>query len=111
MLLNDIIKTNQFFTGFQVTHNFPGIGEKIMLLNARKVVQKIHNKELILLAIEDITEHRIATKIIQEREAWFRNMADNAPVMLWVCGTDKRTTYFNKTWLSFTGRTLDQELK
>jgi PAS domain S-box-containing protein len=40
----------------------------------------------------------------------FRLMADHAPVLLWVSGTDGYCTFFNQTWLRFTGRTLEQEL-
>ncbi len=91
-------------------HNFQGLGEKVMLLNARRITQKIHGQHLILLAIEDITEHRQAEKIISEREAWFRNMADNAPVMIWVTGVDKLCTFANKSFLEFRGITLEQAI-
>ena len=47
---------------------------------------------------------------LQETEQRFRAMADAAPVMIWMAGTDKLCTYFNRGWLAFTGRTADQEL-
>jgi PAS domain S-box-containing protein len=37
-------------------------------------------------------------------------MADNAPIMVWVSGPDTLCTFFNRSWLQFTGRTLAQEL-
>jgi PAS domain-containing protein len=48
-------------------------------------------------------------KALRESEQRFRNMADTAPVMIWVSGVDKRCTYFNQHG-SFTGRTIDEEL-
>ncbi|MEA5534113.1 PAS domain S-box protein [Crocosphaera sp. XPORK-15E] len=46
---------------------------------------------------------------LSESEQRFRIMADHAPVLIWVAGTDTLCYYFNKTWLDFTGRTLEQE--
>lgn len=43
-------------------------------------------------------------------ESTFRELADNAPVMIWRSGVDKLCDWFNKPWLDFTGRTMGQEL-
>lgn len=47
---------------------------------------------------------------LSESEEEFRLMADAAPVLLWQSGTDTLCYYFNKPWLDFTGRTLEQEI-
>jgi PAS domain S-box-containing protein len=43
-------------------------------------------------------------------EQSFRLLADNAPVMIWRSGPDKLCDWFNRPWLEFTGRTMEQEL-
>jgi hypothetical protein len=42
--------------GYQVEHDFPAIGKRTMLLNARRIVGKTGQTQLILLAIEDVTD-------------------------------------------------------
>ncbi len=54
-LLEKIISKDQIFENFVVEHEFPRIGYKKMLLNARKIHQKGIEVEMLLLAIEDIT--------------------------------------------------------
>jgi len=57
-LLEDILPQNTHFYDFEIVHNFPSIGEKIMMLNASRIIQKANHEELILLAISDVTEVR-----------------------------------------------------
>jgi two-component system, chemotaxis family, CheB/CheR fusion protein len=57
-LLEDIIPQKSHFSNYEVKHTFLNIGEKIMSLNASRVVQKAHREQLILLVIADITEVR-----------------------------------------------------
>ncbi|MBP3955989.1 PAS domain S-box protein [Gemmata sp. G18] len=45
---------------------------------------------------------------LHESEERFRTMADSSPALIWLSEPDRRRTYFNKTWLAFTGRTPDQ---
>jgi PAS domain S-box-containing protein len=61
-------------------------------------------------ATAEVTERRQVEVLLRQSEAHFRGMADTAPVMICLFGLDKLATFFNKGWLDFTGRALDQEL-
>ena len=65
-LLEEILPQNSTFDDFEVSHDFPGIGSRLMLLNARKIYRPGNNSQLILLAIEDVTKQRAAEKQIAD---------------------------------------------
>jgi two-component system, cell cycle sensor histidine kinase and response regulator CckA len=60
--------------------------------------------------VRDVTDRKRIEAALRESEERFRNLADSAPVMIWVAGPDRVLNFFNKTWLDFVGRTLKQEL-
>ncbi|MDZ7959697.1 MAG: PAS domain-containing sensor histidine kinase [Aulosira sp. DedQUE10] len=63
----------------------------------------------ILMVLEDITAHKQAEDALRESEQRFHSMANTAPVMLWMTGCDGLFTFFNQSWLKFTGRSIEQQ--
>ncbi|MBL1201823.1 MAG: response regulator [Nostoc sp. GBBB01] len=59
---------------------------------------------------EELRLRKQAQEALRESEERFRLMADSTPTLIWMSGTDKLCNYFNKTWLDFTGRTIEQEM-
>ena len=55
------------------------------------------------------SEHEAELARVRESEARFRQAIDTAHVLMWMAGTDKQFTYFNRHWLQFTGGSLQSE--
>ncbi len=66
-LFKDIIPRNTSFDDFEVEHDFPDIGHKVMLLNARRIPRPPAKPRVILLAIEDVTERKKAGKQLMNK--------------------------------------------
>ena len=77
-LLEEVLPQNHAFQDFFVEHDFSTIGKRFMLLNARRIRKPGNNSELILLAIEDVTEQRQAQLQLEVSETRFRRLFESA---------------------------------
>src|SRR2546423_825010 len=74
-LLEDIIPQSSVFDDYELEHDFPSIGRKVMVLNARQLRAGI-DTELLVLAMEDVTERRRAERLVAEIETFAQNIVD-----------------------------------
>ena len=88
----------------------PNGEERIVLESGQPKYDSQERLVSIVGTLLDITEHRRAERVLRESEDRFRTMADGAPVMMWMSGVDKLCTDFNRGWLTFTGRSIEQEV-
>lgn len=64
----------------------------------------------VIAIVRDITERMMAQQALAESEQRFRNLADTAPVMIWISDDQKSCTYLNQQWLDFTGHSMEEQL-
>jgi PAS domain S-box-containing protein len=103
-LLGELLPANRKIDAFQVDHDFPAIGRKTMLLNAREIRQQGEHEPLILLAIEDITERRLAEEARRDSEERYRTLFDSCPVGVYSCEASGAIRDFNPRAAELWGR-------
>jgi len=77
-LLEKIIPQHSSFDNYEVEHDLNAIGRLTLLLNARRIIQATGKKEIILLAIEDITERKQLENLLEDSEERFRRLFETA---------------------------------
>jgi PAS domain S-box-containing protein len=81
-------------------------GEKVHLIgNAAPLTDAQGRQRGAVASFIDVTERKQTAEALRESEARFRNLADHAPVMVWVTDPTGFCTYLNRAWYAFTGQT------
>jgi len=97
MLLEDVIPTSSVFNDFELAHTFPIIGRRVMLLNGRKLRAGSH-AELLVLAMEDVTERRRSEADLKAIETYAQNIVDTVREPLLILDTTLRVRSGNRAF-------------
>src|SRR4028119_1683573 len=103
-LLEDIIPQSSAFNDYELEHDFPSIGRRVMLLNARQLKAGNHG-ELLVLAMEDVTERRRAEEEVAKAaadlkaiETFSQNIVDTVREPLLMLDTTLRVRSANRAF-------------
>jgi len=88
ILVEEILPNETVFNGYEVEHDFPGIGRKTILLNGREIFRESIGSRIILLAMEDITERKLLEVEIQDAREYAENIVETVREPLVVMNSD-----------------------
>lgn len=82
----------------------------IASLSVNKYFDSTANEEQFIISLFDLTHHKMKAELIKESRIRFENIANSAPVMIWITDVDGLLIFVNQIWTEFTGRTIGEEL-
>lgn len=89
---------------FEIDHDFPGIGHRILMLRASRLVLPGQPTNMLLFAVRDITIRRRAEDELRDRERWVRELIDALPAAVYTTDAAGHITFYNKAAVEFAGR-------
>ncbi|MGH8018164.1 MAG: PAS domain S-box protein, partial [Opitutaceae bacterium] len=106
--LEEILPRQNTLDDFEVVHEFSGLGVRTMVLNARRLDNEAGTPEMILLAIEDMTERLQLDQSIRRSEERFRALTAASAQIVWTADAGGQIEEDSPSWRAFTGQTLEE---
>jgi len=111
-LLEEILSKKDASIGdFEVEEDFPSIGKRVMLLNARSIYRDANKTQMILLTIEDITERKKVEEELKRVEEKFRTIFDHTSDAIFIHDLEGHFLEVNKTTCECLGYSREELLQ
>ncbi|MFH1049184.1 MAG: PAS domain S-box protein [Patescibacteria group bacterium] len=95
--LEKAVKNNIPINNLEISHNFPKIGRRILIFNARRIYQANERNPRFLLSIRDFTEKKRSEEQLRQSEEKYRNIFDNASDAIITIDFEDNITSWNKS--------------
>jgi PAS domain S-box-containing protein len=106
-LLTGVLAGQADVQGFELVHDFPRIGQRIMRLDARRM-QSATRTPLVLLTIDDVTDRERAERDIRESRELLRSVLDSMPQKISTSTSSGDWDYLNPQWTEYTGLSFER---
>ena len=107
-LLEHILPQHTTVEGFEMEHEFPALGRRVMLLNAHRIFRESNHADLVLLVIDDITERKKSEEALKLVNAYNRSLLEVSLDPLVTIGSDGRIKDVNAATEAATGYAREQ---
>ena len=107
-ILDRTLDDKHFFEQFEARVKFAAIGERVMLVNARKIYNEGNSEQLVLLVLDDVTERRALENSLKANADYLRTMLDSTPLISTAAQPDGKIIFYNKYFLEYSGFQFDE---
>lgn len=105
------VEESSFTMNYEQKVHFTKIGERVILINCRKISNDLNSEPLILLAMEDITDRKKLERTLKENAAYTKLVLDSSPHITCTASAKGGFTYVNKFFLDYSGLSQEQSLR
>jgi two-component system, chemotaxis family, CheB/CheR fusion protein len=110
-MLERTLTEEGFFESFELEITSSALGNRVLILNARRIMGLGSNEQLVLVVVEDVTERRLLENSLKEHAAHFRGILESSPQMSSTALPDGTVDYYNSYFLNYIGANLDEAIE
>lgn len=109
--LEHSLKEGTFFDNLEIMVKSPAVGDRIMLLNVKRIFREGSTEQLVLITFDDVTDRRKTEESLKEKAEFLRGILESTPQMSSTALPDGTTNYYNSFFLNYAGVSSDQAIE